>query len=103
MPATIDRSAIRESVLAAIEELNSQLPMHQRVVADEATKLYGKGATLDSLGLVNLIVGIESRLADDFDATITLADERAMSRQQSPFRSVATLIDYALELLAEAK
>lgn len=103
MQTTIDRSAVRDSVLAAIGELNAGLPIHQRVSPEEQTKLYGKGATLDSLGLVNLIVGVESRLTDDFDVSITLADEKAMSRAQSPFRSVATLIDYAAELIAEAR
>ena len=101
MPAVIDRAMIRSSVLAAIDELNAQLPMHQRVVPDEQTRLYGKGASLDSLGLVNLIVTVEARLATELDVNITLADEKAMSRQQSPFRSVGTLIDYAAELVME--
>jgi acyl carrier protein len=64
---------------------------------DELT-LLGPGSALDSLGLVTLIVDVEQRLADEYDVSITLASENAMSRRQSPFRTVGTLADYITEL-----
>lgn len=97
----VARAAIVDSVFGAIDELNPQLEQRQQVVKDEATKLFGNGSTLDSLGLVNLILAVEQRISDDFEAAVTLADERAMSRRNSPFRSVESLIDYIEELLQE--
>lgn len=53
---------------------------------------------LDSLQLVTLIVDVEQKMADSFGVTITLADSRAMSQKNSPFRSVGSLADYAYRL-----
>lgn len=68
---------------------------------DEDTRLYGAKSGLDSITLVTLIAEVEDRLEADFGQAPTLADERAMSRQRSPFRRVGSLIDHAAELLQE--
>lgn len=62
------------------------------------TALLGRAAVLDSLGLVQLIIEVELQLAERYGLSVTLADERAMSQQRSPFRTVATLADYIMEL-----
>ena len=48
-----------------------------------------------------MVVAVEQNIEDEFDVTITLADERAMSQQTSPFRTVGTLTDYIEMLLGE--
>ena len=63
--------------------------------------IYGDNSPLDSLALVSLIVAVGQSVEDEFGITITLADERAMSRSNSPFRSVASLAGYIEELLEE--
>ena len=65
------------------------------------TRLAGKSALLDSLQLVSFIVDVESEVNAAFGSGIALADEKAMSREKSPFRSVETLVEYVTELLAE--
>ncbi len=67
----------------------------------EESALIGQGALLDSLGLVTLIVDVEQKIADDLGASVTLADERAMSATSSPFRTVSSLADHALARIAE--
>lgn len=64
--------------------------------------LLGPGSTLDSIGLVTLIVDVEQRLADEYDVSVTLASENAMSRRQSPFRTVGALADYISELALDS-
>ena len=66
------------------------------------TELYGGNSSLDSLGLINLIVAVEQNLEEAFETEITLADERAMSQENSPFRTVESLVDY-IEILLEEK
>lgn len=61
----------------------------------EDTILFGKEGVLDSMGLVTLIVAVEQAIEDKFDVSPGLADEKAMSQAKSPYRSVATLADYA--------
>ncbi|NJN98474.1 MAG: hypothetical protein HC875_32500 [Anaerolineales bacterium] len=68
---------------------------------NEETRLIGREAVLDSMGLVNLIIEVEQRLEDEHDVTVVLADERAMSQKNSPFRSVQTLADYICQVAAE--
>ena len=63
--------------------------------------LFGGGSDLDSLGLVNLIVCIEENINTEFNMSVSIADEKAMSQKHSPFRSVDTLADYLFALLNE--
>ena len=65
------------------------------------TTIYGNDSRLDSLGLINLIVAVEQNIEDEFDVNITIADERAMSQETSPFKTVGTLTDYIEILLGE--
>lgn len=67
---------------------------------NENTILLGNNAVVDSIGLVNLIVDIESALSEK-DFEITLTSEDAMSRRKSPFRSVDTISDYIIELISK--
>lgn len=63
---------------------------------NDDTALIGRKAVVDSIGLVNLIVDIESRLSDA-DHEISLLSEKAMSQTNSPFRNVQTLTDFIFD------
>ncbi len=65
----------------------------------EDTYLIGQDALLDSMGLVTLVVDLEQRLEEEYDLTLVLADERAMSQKNSPFRSVGSLADYICRMI----
>ncbi len=62
------------------------------------TQLFGEAGLLDSVGLVSLVVAVEERLADDLGIDVALADERALSQRQSPYRTVSSLASYAARL-----
>ncbi len=66
------------------------------------TKLFGKEGLLDSMGLVTLVIAVEQNIEDKFGKSVALADEKALSQSRSPYRTVATLVEYAGEQLAEA-
>ncbi|WP_372784523.1 hypothetical protein [Phenylobacterium sp.] len=95
----------RDEVLAiifeALESLNQELEPDERVEIGPATPLFGADAKLDSLSLVSVIVDVETALTVKWDAPISLTDDRAMSREISPFDDVGALTDYILELLQE--
>jgi acyl carrier protein len=88
-------------IYVTLDEYNEQLSDELQLEKSSDTKLFGQGSSLDSLGLINLIVAVEQNIEDEFDVTITLADERAMSQEKSPFRTVGTLTDYIEILLGE--
>ena len=85
----------------AIDELNLELQEERRLEKSGDTVLFGQLGRLDSLGLVRLIVGTEEKIEEELGVTIRIADERAMSEQRSPFKTVGSLIDYVSLLLSE--
>ena len=93
---------IKLVIMNSIEEINRQLENEHQLEKSTNTVLFGEDGKLDSLGLINLVVAVEQNIEDEFDVTITLADERAMSQETSPFRTVGTLADY-IEMLLEEK
>lgn len=95
------RPAILELVLSGLGDLLAEQGRPAPADLGEETRLIGKDAALDSLGLVTLIVDLEARIEERYDVALTLADERAMSQQRSPFRSVGALADHICALLAE--
>jgi len=95
------RERIEACVHGALEEVNAGLPEDQRIPADPDTRLVGREASLDSMGLVQFLVSVEQRINEELDIAVAIADERSMSRSQSPFRTIATLTDYAHELAEE--
>ena len=90
-------AAITASVQEILTQRGSPLP-----AIDNDSRLIGRSAILDSLGLVTLIVDLEQRLEDEFAISLSLANERAMSQAKSPFISVGSLTDYVCQQLAEA-
>ena len=96
---TMDKNTIETVILSAVCELAADLGKPELEAASPDTVLFGSGGALDSLALVHLIADLEGRLAEEFNQDIIIADERAMSRSRSPFRTVATLRDYLGELL----
>jgi len=69
---------------------------------NEDTLLFGTNGALDSMGLVTLIVAVEQAVEDRFEASVSLADEKAMSQANSPYRTVGTLAEYAASQLQTA-
>jgi acyl carrier protein len=66
------------------------------------TQLFGSESLLDSMGLVNVVIDLESRFLDE-NLSISLTSEKAMSRKRSPFKSVSVLSDYIFAQASEVK
>ena len=58
------------------------------------TPIFGGESKIDSLGLVTLLVSIEQKIEDEMNVNITIADEKAMSLKNSPFKTVRSLTDF---------
>jgi acyl carrier protein len=88
-------------VIDLLKELNEELENEALENPTKDTKLYGINGVLDSLALVTLITDLEEKISEEFNKNITLADEKAMSQRNSPFRSVESLTNYISKLLEE--
>jgi len=98
---SVEKEKVINLVVDAIKELNEMREENEQIEASEDAALYGEGSALDSLSLVNLIVIAEEKIEDTFEVSLTLADEKAMSLRNSPFRSVETLAEYITERITE--
>ena len=99
----VGKSKITALVISSLQGMLSEGENPLIDPIDESTCLIGHQSVLDSLGLVTLLVDLEQRLDEEYGLSLTLADERAMSRQQSPFRTVQALADYICLLIEEAR
>ncbi len=67
------------------------------------TTLFGPNGILRSMDLVVLIVDLEEKIESEYGISLILADDKAMSQQKSPFRTVSSLSRYICMLMGEMK
>tara|TARA_X000000368_G_scaffold419094_2_gene422432 strand:+ start:2182 stop:2490 length:309 start_codon:yes stop_codon:yes gene_type:complete len=90
---------IQKCIFNSIDEWNKKSKDEYRLNKSDSTVLMGENSKLDSLGIVNFIVSVEENIEDEFDQSILLADEKAMSSEESPFSNVKSLSKYIADLL----
>jgi acyl carrier protein len=98
-----DPENILAAIYRAVDWINGELPPDRQLIKAPETRLLGSQSVLDSMHLVSLIVAIEREVEDTFGVALTLADERALSMQASPFRSIQSLADYIGILIIDAR
>lgn len=92
---------IQKIIIEALKNLADELENPQLQNPDAKTRIYGAEGNLDSLALVSFITDVEEMVDSKFNTNITLADEKAMSSRNSPFKDVNTLTQYIQKLLEE--
>ena len=95
------KDKVFEIISEAIAELNEELEYEELENVTADTPIFGGETGIDSLSLVSLVVEVESNVNEAFDANVTLADEKAMSSRNSPYRNVAAFTDFVLAKLGE--
>ena len=98
-----DPENIVTAIYRAVDWINGELPPDRQLIKAPETRLLGSQSVLDSMHLVSLIVTIEREVEDAFGVALTLADERALSMNASPFRSIQSLADYIGILIIDAR
>ena len=89
----MDYNKIKEIVIAAIKDYCEMNQINLECEIEKTTPLIGSASILNSMGLVNVIVDIETAFLDE-DVEISLTSETAMSGRISPFRSVGSLCTF---------
>ena len=99
----MDRKTAMDVVIHCLREALEQSGAEMPAQIDESTVIVGKDAVVDSVGVVSLIVDVEQRLEMEHDVSVTLANDKAMSQKNSPFRTVGVLADHVLAVIEEGK
>lgn len=87
----MDKQKINEIVISILSDYCKENDIEVEITKD--TPLIGSSKIMDSMGLVNNIVDIETAFLDE-DVEISLTSEAAMSGRISPFRSVGSLCNF---------
>ena len=93
------KEKIQEIMSQTINQSASELGHSETFDFSPDVVLFGAGAIIDSLTLVSFIVDLEGNLSDFFEKEISLTDDRAMTREISPFETLGALKDYIIEII----
>ena len=96
----ISDDAIRDVVLQAMRATNQARDAASQLVVSADAPIFGADSSLDSLGLVGLLLDVEEGL-QAAGCDVVLSDERAVSQKRSPFRNVQSLVAYVSILARE--
>ena len=96
-----DAQEIEALVLESLRLLAKCFELEALKSPQSDSLLYGEGGALDSMALVNLIADLEEAIAEKYGASIVLADEKAMSAKNSPYRSVTSLAEAVRERMPQ--
>jgi len=92
----MDLETIKNMIIESINKHYGEIGIE--IVADANTNLFGTDSKIDSLGLVTILIDIESAFFD-LDIQIALMSDKAMSLKNSPFKTVTTLAEFILDEL----
>ncbi len=88
-----------EAIFAAVDELNQLFRKSQQLAKSLDTRITGEGS-LDSLGLLNLIVLVEEKVDQAFGIAVTLADDQVLAGQADAFHTLGSLADFVHRAVA---
>ena len=87
-----DKDQIQTIVFRAIDRLNEVLLEENAVAKDRGEILFGEGATLDSMGFVNLGAALEEELVNELGIEMNVAEE--MSSPEGKAAKITTVGDF---------
>ncbi|STQ86971.1 hypothetical protein LS73_006905 [Helicobacter muridarum] len=98
----MNKEAIIDYIYICLKNLASELESEELENPNLQTRIYGAGGIIDSIALVSFIVDLESMLSEKLNTEIVLANSRAMSQHNSPFKDVSSLSDYIFSLIHDS-
>lgn len=96
------RASLIGCVKDALEEVNTT--RIEKIPTDSLLDiyLYGQNGVFDSLQLVDFIIILEEKIAEQIGAALSIVSAKAVSRRVNPFRQVSSLLDYVEEEICSA-
>ena len=94
------KEKITQTIFDAVEEVNILLSEEERLEKRPETLLASEKGNLDSLGLINFIVEVESRVQKELGLTIDLI--KTLESPDNPMENIGQLIHY-IEVQANGK
>ena len=93
------RNKLFKVLESVIKDLNDELEYDSLRNIQNETPIFSGEFSIDSISLAILIGDFEMSIREQLGLKVILADEKAMSRKNSPYKTVGTLLDFTLERL----
>ena len=94
---------VLEIIFKVIDEHNKLNPEELKLEKKVQTILMGSDGILDSLGLINLLVEVESKFKNDLQNNFSIIDENLFLKEKGPYSNIDNLSEYILGKLSENK
>jgi hypothetical protein len=94
---------LKDFIYPVVDEIRDSVEGAALLEKSPETPLFGKRSVLKSMGLVALIVALEQQIEEELDLSLTIANDKSLSRTNSPFLTMGSLAQYVNELIAEAR
>ena len=92
---------ILSALYLAVDELNLQLPPKSRLEKSPTTAIVGDGASLDSLGFLNLILLSEAKINEACTPPVSLAEHLLEDPEADPPATLGALAALVAKLQGE--
>lgn len=90
---------IKEIVIKCVEETIKEWDIGISCSIDEFFPIFSKNSNFSSMNIVSLIVNIEDEIENIFGKKIILANDRAFSLENSPFKNINSITEYINKIL----
>jgi len=90
----MNENEIYDVIYQVIDDINSYRTTQEQISKSPNLALNNESGGLDSLGLINFITGLESKISDKFGKYVDLSNFELLQGDSSPFSSVSELVDY---------
>ena len=90
------KNTILKIIYLIIDEHNNSNSEDLNIQKSLNTELIGSQGKLDSLGFLNLIVNIESKVREEIHSDITVIDETLFLKENGPYKNINSLVEYIL-------
>jgi len=89
---------IEQSIIKVLTDLMNEYAIEPSKM-DQQTIIYGTKEGISSLMLVRLIVDLEEAIEIQTNNVVTIADEKILSQNNSPFATIGALSNYLYKLV----
>ena len=93
------RERVVQAVYRAVDDVNQARYKSRQIDKSLDTALLGPAGTIDSMGLVNLIVAAEEHIEQEFGVPVTISEQQTSSPDGHPFTTIGSFVDYLSTLL----
>jgi len=95
----MDKDEMTQLVHEVIDDLNELLPADEALDKAPETVILGEGGKLDSMGIINLVVALDGKLAGKCGRDVSLTDDPEIFSKDGVLSTVDTMTAYLLEVV----